>query len=182
MEYVTIEFGQSIYVRNNPFLSKEEREARNGIVRVPIKEELPSIEEFNKREMKRDLNTIIPFRCGPNNNRIELKYLSGIDETITLFLVWILERVEWLGIGCRSWYESSSWGWDETYYGPYALDDRYADIILFAFEFAFERTVKTKFRELLRTNPKKILRTDPVKILEEVKKIRRSERRKKCIM
>lgn len=118
---VEINFGMSAYVRNAPRVPLKEM-----IVTIPIEGRVPKVKD--KDHPSTDL---IPEEAV--GKMVEKGLLSFPVEKIwhtEMLIYWIPERKEWIGILHSSWLESDAWGEDESYRGPYALDDYYAKRIL----------------------------------------------------
>jgi len=140
-----LDFGSSRFSEQYPGIPVE-----CNMVFVPHKGELKPMDEFiegylqDEKAYKTSVNDspAVNFR-GPDR---------GYDIT-EIYLVWINERNEWIGIEKNSWVESSSCGMDDSYSPPKALNEKYGKKILEAYKIQED---KVSCRDALRAHPSKL--------------------------
>jgi hypothetical protein len=140
-----LDFGVSAFSHNAPNYPIE-----RNLIFVPHKGKLRPMNEYIDDCIK----DAAACKTSVNNNpAVNFRGPPRSYDITYIYLVWINERNEWVGIEENSWLESDAWGSDNTYTPPKALNEKYGKKILEAYKIA---EPKISCKDVLRVHPSKL--------------------------
>lgn len=149
---IVIKFGPSNYDRNAPGVWPSDY-----IINIPAEGSLEELGDYQKLTPTSQVGD----QCIQDNlvrATIYLGYKTGLRAHKEMFIYWIAERKEWIGIYHENWLESMAWGDDDNYQGPYELDDSYAPMILMSYKKSSDilKTSKITASQILHMSPEEL--------------------------
>lgn len=131
---VILNFGASNYVKNAPGVK-----LKDTTISIPESGDIPSVDDIissiSSRFSREDMQKLVPkISAVQGYTSVKISKPSGLSGgTSALWILWIPERTEWMELYHESWLESSAWGDDWSFSGPYRLPEGHAGLILGAY-------------------------------------------------